>query len=181
MTLDKDEELSAEEFTEENMSEQSELANYELENELDEEENVTDNFEVDEDSSNDKILARDYLSILVSQEEGKDLYYEILNIYRKESKREYKNKYTLKKDPPVLSIKDNYGEEVEFTLTENFTKELISGLKEVERAYSGFSGPIDLEAPDKLLERVVYYFKKNPFKFIFPIVLIVVVSILSNL
>ena len=38
MTSDKDEELSVEEFTEENISEQSELVNDDLENELDEEE-----------------------------------------------------------------------------------------------------------------------------------------------
>lgn len=186
MTLDKDEELSSEEFTEENMSEQSELANYDLENELDEKEYVSEDIVVDEDDvdndvHNDEILEKDYLSILVSQEEDKALYYEIFNIYRTESKRDYKSKFALKKDPPVLSVKDNYGEEVKFILTENFTRELISGLKEVERAYAGFSGPIDLEAPDKFLERIIYYFKKNPFKFIFPIVLIIVVSILSNL
>lgn len=186
MTLDKDEELSAEEFTEENMSEQSELVNYDLENELDEKEHVSEDSVIDEDDvdndfHNDEILEKDYLSILVSQEEDKALYYEIFNIYRTESKRDYKSKFALKKDPPVLSVKDNYGEEVKFILTENFTRELISGLKEVERAYAGFSGPIDLEAPDKFLERVIYYFKKNPFKFIFPIVLIIVVSILSNL
>lgn len=188
MPLDKDEELNVEELTEENMSEQSELVNYDLENELDEEEYVSedsvvdeDDVDVDNDVHNDEILEKDYLSILVSQEEDKALYYEIFNIYRTESKRDYKSKFALKKDPPVLSVKDNYGEEVKFILTENFTRELISGLKEVERAYAGFSGPIDLEAPDKFLERVIYYFKKNPFKFIFPIVLIIVVSILSNL
>lgn len=185
MTLDKDEELSIEELTEENMSEQSELANYDLENELDEKEYMSEDSviedDVDNDVHNDEILEKDYLSILVSQEEDKALYYEIFNIYRTESKRDYKSKFALKKDPPVLSVKDNYGEEVKFILTENFTRELISGLKEVERAYAGFSGPIDLEAPDKFLERIIYYFKKNPFKFIFPIVLIIVVSIISNL
>ena len=187
MTLDKDEELSVEEFTEENISEQSELVNYDLENELDEKEDVSEDSVIDEDDDvdnnfhNDEILEKDYLSILVSQEEDKALYYEIFNIYRTESKKDYKSKFALKKDPPILSVKDNYGEEVEFTLTENFTRELISGLKEVERAYAGFSGPIDLDAPDKFLERVIYYFKKNPFKFIFPIVLIIVVSILSKL
>ena len=186
MTLDKDEELSVEEFTEENISEQSELVNYDLENELDEKEDMSEDSVIDEDDvdnnfHNDEILKKDYLSILVSQEEDKALYYEIFNIYRTESKKDYKSKFALKKDPPILSVKDNYGEEVEFTLTENFTRELISGLKEVERAYAGFSGPIDLDAPDKFLERVIYYFKKNPFKFIFPIVLIIVVSILSKL
>lgn len=186
MTSNKDEELSVEEFTEENISEQSELVNYDLENELDEKEDVSEDSVVDEDDvdnnfHNDEILEKDYLSILVSQEEDKVLYYEIFNIYRTESKKDYKNKFALKKDPPILSVKDNYGEEVEFTLTENFTRELISGLKEVERAYAGFSGPIDLDAPDKFLERVIYYFKKNPFKFIFPIVLIIVVLILSKL
>ena len=118
-----------------------------------------DDVDVDNDVHNDEILEKDYLSILVSQEEDKALYYEIFNIYRTESKRDYKSKFALKKDPPVLSVKDNYGEEVKFILTENFTRELISGLKEVERAYAGFSGPIDLEAPDKFLERIIYYVK----------------------
>lgn len=115
MTLDKDEELSIEELTEENMSEQSELANYDLENELDEkeymsEDSVIEEDDVDNDVHNDEILEKDYLSILVSQEEDKALYYEIFNIYRTESKRDYKSKFALKKDPPVLSVKDNYGE-----------------------------------------------------------------------
>lgn len=139
---------------------------------------TSDDSEEIEDLENDELIEKDYLSVLAEQSD-RVVFYEISNIYKNEKKREYKNKFELRKDPPILEIKDNFGGEVDFLLTENFAKELMAGLKEVDRAYSGFSGPVDLDAPEKFKDRMIYYIKKNPIKFVIPIVLFIITAILS--
>lgn len=131
-----------------------------------------------EQLKNDKIVAKDYLSVFAEQDD-RGIFYEVSNIYKNEKTKEYKNKFSLKKDPPILEIKDTLGEEVHFILTENVVKEMIHSLKEVERAYSGFSGPLDIKAPKKLKDKIVYYFKRKPMKFLFPIILMIIIVILS--
>lgn len=128
---------------------------------------------------NDTLIEKDYLSSLVEQED-RLVYYEVENIYRNSQSKAYKNKFNMRKDPPVLVVKDNYGNEAEFHLTENLTDELIHTLGEVKRGYLGFSGPIDLNRPTKLIDKIKYYFKKNPFKIAFPILLIIIIVVLST-
>jgi len=124
--------------------------------------------------SNDEIVERDYLSAVIEQEEAL-VYYEIENIYKDNKKKEYKNKLKLKKDPPVLTIKDNHDNEVFFLLTEKMTDELIDSLKEVKKAYLGFSGPSDIYKPKELKEKIEYYVKKNFLKIFLPILVIIIV------
>lgn len=133
----------------------------------------------DEEIKNDEVLEKDYLSSLIGQEE-RLVYYEIENIYRDSKKRMYKNKFSLKKEPPILIMRDNYGNQAEFYLTENLTDELIDTLGEVKRAYLGFSGPTDINAPSKFVDKIKYYIKNNPLKAIFPILIIIVTLILYN-
>lgn len=126
----------------------------------------------------DVVLEKDYLEGLVEQAD-RVVYYEIKNIYKDEKNKDYKNKYSMKKSPPILVIKNNLGDEVEFELTKNLTSELISGLKEVDRAHLGFSGPADLNAPKNPIDKIIYYAKKNPLKFAIPIVIAILFLILS--
>lgn len=126
----------------------------------------------------DVVLEKDYLEGLVEQAD-RVVYYEIKNIYKNEKSKEYKNKYNMKKSPPILTIKNNLGDEVEFELTKNLTSELISVLKEVDRAYLGFSGPTDLNVPKNPIDKITYYAKKNPLKFAIPIIMAIFFLILS--
>lgn len=118
---------------------------------------------------NDSIIEKGYLNSTIKQGNGEEeglIYYEVNNIYSNTRKRIYKNKYKLRKEPPVLTVKDGEDNIVEFELTENLTNELIGTLNEVKRAYYGFSGPTDINAPDKFIDKVKYYISKNPFKLI---------------
>lgn len=123
--------------------------------------------------SNDFIIERDYLSSLIDQN-NKVLYYEVENIYSDKEKRKYKNKFQLKKSPPVLIIKDDFGNETTFQLTENLTDELLGTLKEVKRAYYGFDSPKDINKPDNFIDKVVYTIKKHPFKLLLPLIIIII-------
>lgn len=119
----------------------------------------------DEEAENDSIIEKDYLKALLNQKkEGKLIYFEVNNIYSNEKTRTYKSKLKLKKEPPILTIRDEEENEVEFQLTENFTDELLKTLEEVKRAYYGFDSPVDINAPEKGFEKFKYYFKKNIFK-----------------
>lgn len=121
---------------------------------------------------NDKIIEQDYLSSLLDQGD-RLLYYEVENIYRNYSKKLYKNRLVLKKDPPILKVKDDLGNEAEFYLTENFVDELDQTLKQVQRAYYGYSGPEDLRKPDKFIDKIGYYAKKHPLKLLLPLMIII--------
>lgn len=121
-------------------------------------------------TKNDSILERDYLSSLVEQED-RLVYYEVENIYSNQKTKSYRNKLSLKKDPPVLVIKDNQENEASFLLTENITNELLGTLKEVERAYYGFSGPKELNQPSGFKNRLFFYFKSQPLKLLLPVLI----------
>lgn len=137
--------------------------------------------EPDENSvPNDTLIEKDYLSSLIEQKD-RIVYYEVENIYRNEQSRTYKNRFNMRKDPPVLVVRDNYGNEAEFYLTENLTDELIYTLGEVKRGYLGFSSPKDLDKPTKLMDKIKYYFKKSPLKITFPILLIIIIVVLSTM
>lgn len=125
---------------------------------------------------NDKVLEKDYLSSLLQQED-RLLYYEIENIYKNYNDKLYKNKLSMKKSPPVLIIKDDLDNEIEFVLTENFVDELSKTLNEVKRAYFGYSGPLELDIPDKIIDKIIYYAKRNPIKIAIPIILITYIFI----
>lgn len=114
---------------------------------------------------NDSILEKAYLSGLIQQEE-KEIFFEVENIYYNPEKRLFKNRLKLRKDPPVLVIRDSEGIEVEFKLTENLTDELTETLKQVKRAYYGFSSPSDIHVPSKTSEKIIYLIKKNKVKLI---------------
>ena len=135
-------------------------------------ENLTDDEFVNSFDKNDEILKRDYLSSLVDQKE-QIVYYEVENIYSNEEKKKYRNKMQLKKDPPILIVKDDFGNEAIFYLTENLTDELVHTLKEVKRAYYGFDGPLDMNTPDKFIDKMVYYAKNKPLKLILPVIVVI--------
>lgn len=127
---------------------------------------------------NDSIIEKDYLSSLVEQND-RVVYYSIENIYQSKSRRRFKNRMKLRKEPPVLIIKDDLGNEAIFYLTENLTDELSETLRQIKRAYYGFSSPTDINMPDKLLDRIKYFIKKNPFKILSTIFLILFIISLS--
>ena len=131
-----------------------------------------DEFIINSSDKNDEILKKDYLSSLVDQKE-RIVYYEIENIYSNEENKRYKNKMQLKKKPPILIVKDDFGNEAIFYLTENLTDELTHTLKEVKRAYYGFDGPIDMNVPDRFVEKMIYYAKNKPLKLILPIIIVI--------
>lgn len=133
---------------------------------------ISDDEFINEVEANDLIMEQDYLSSLIEQQE-RLVYYEVENIYSDMDKRKYKNKLQLKKDPPTLIIKDDFENEAIFYLTENLTDELINTLKEVKRAYHGFSGPEDLNLPDKFMDRMIFYAKNKPLKLALPIIIII--------
>lgn len=126
---------------------------------------------------NDSIIEQDYLSSLVEQED-RLVYYEVENIYQNIKKRTYKSKFKMKKNPPTLTVRDDLGNEAIFYLTENLTDELIGTLKDVKKAYLGFSGPSKMGVPDKLTDKIFYYMKENPIKTLFPIVAIVAILVM---
>lgn len=127
---------------------------------------------------NDELIERDYLSSLLQQQD-RLVYYEVENIYKDEKKRLYKNKLNLKKDPPVLIVRDENENEVRFYLTENLTDELSETLRQVKRAYYGFSGPSDINMPKGFFNKVKYYIKNNPLKIISGVVIVGFLIILS--
>lgn len=129
---------------------------------------------------NDKLIEKDYLSSLVEQED-RMIFYEVENIYKNYSSRRYRNKFNLRKDPPILVMRDDLGNEAEFMMTENLVKEMESTIKEIRRAYLGYSGPEDLLMPDELIDKVKYYTKNNPLKVLFPIALITFIVLFSIL
>ncbi|HHT98336.1 MAG TPA: hypothetical protein GXZ90_10640 [Clostridiales bacterium] len=126
---------------------------------------------------NDSIIEKDYLSSLLQQED-RLIYYEVENIYKSESNKVYRNKLSLKNSPPMLIIKDDYENEATFKLTENLVDELTNTLHEVKRAYYGFSEPIKNDIPDKFIDKMVYYAKSNPIKFILPIIIVIITIII---
>lgn len=127
---------------------------------------------------NDNVIERDYLSSLIEQED-RLVYYEVENIFKNPSKKNYINRLKLKKDPPVLIIRDDYDNEAFFYLTENLTDDLIGTLKEVKRAYNGFNGPNDLNMPDKFSSKIIYYIKKNPLKIGLTVILLITLIIVN--
>lgn len=125
---------------------------------------------------NDSVLEKDFLSSLIEQNsDNKIVYYEVENIYSNKNKRRYKNRYKLRSNPPILIIKDDSGNEASFVLTENLTDELSDTLKQVKKAYLGFSGPENLDIPDSFLGKIGYYARNNPTKILFPIIVIFVI------
>lgn len=126
---------------------------------------------------NDSIIEKDYLSSLLQQED-RLIYYEVENIYKSENSKVYRNKLSLKNSPPMLIIKDDYENEATFKLTENLVDELTNTLHEVKRAYYGFSEPIKNDIPDKFIDKMVYYAKSNPIKFILPIIIVIITIII---
>lgn len=128
---------------------------------------------------NDRLVEKDYLSSFLEQQD-RLVYYEIENIFKNSKTKAYKNRLILKKNPPVLVVKDDLENEARFILTENFTEDLIKSLKEVQRAYYGFSAPKEMDIPDKWSEKVFYFLKRNPLKIIIPIILIIALIILIN-
>lgn len=127
---------------------------------------------------NDELIDKDYLSALVNQQD-RMVYYEIENLYQDTVKQRFKNRLKMRKDPPVLIVRDDFGNEVKFYLTENLTDELSTTLKQVKRAYLGFSGPSDEDAPKDFFGKVKHYVKKNPLKIIVTIFLILLIIILQ--
>lgn len=127
---------------------------------------------------NDELIDKDYLSALVNQQD-RMVYYEIENLYQDTVKQRFKNRLKMRKDPPVLIVRDDFGNEVKFYLTENLTDELSTTLKQVKRAYLGFSGPSDEDAPKDFFGKVKHYVKKNPLKIIVTIFLILLIAILQ--
>lgn len=173
VNLDTEPEITEEDEKIDKLNEK-ETVNLDTEPEITEEDEDLAILEMNEDL----LKAKDYLSALVEQND-RIVYYEIENIYDNENKRTYKNKMSLYKQPPILIIKDNVGNEVEFFLTKNLTNELLHTLNEVKRAHLGFSGPIDIDRPDNLLGKIKYYIKNNIIKILFPIVMIIIIFILS--
>lgn len=123
------------------------------------------------EESNDELIERDYLQALIEQRD-RVVHYRIENIYSDEDKNIYKNKMKIKRDPPVLIVRDNLDNETMFYLTEKLTGELSETLNEVKRAYLGFSGPRDLNRPTDLKGRFKYFFKNNYIKISVGIILL---------
>ena len=123
---------------------------------------------------NDELIDKDYLSALVNQQD-RMVYYEIENLYQNTVKQRFKNRLKLRKDPPVLIVRDDFGNEVKFYLTEKLTDELSTALKQVKRAYLGFSGPRDEDTPKDFFGKVKHYVKKNPLKIIVTVFLILLI------
>lgn len=120
---------------------------------------------------NDELIEKDYLSSLINQKD-RMVYYEVENIYHDPNKKTFKNRFKLRRDPPILLVKDDLGNEAKFYLTENLTDELSETLRQVKRAYYGFHKPSDMYAPEKLQDKIRYYIKNNPFKILSTIFLI---------
>lgn len=153
------------------------------EDEFDSDQIVDNDEEIDDDEKvleveNDTLIEREYLSSLLEQKD-RLVYYHVENIYKDEKRRLYKNKLNLRKDPPVLVVRDDEENEVRFYLTENLTDELSETLKQVKRAYYGFSGPSDINMPKGFFNKVKYYIKNNPLKIIGAVVIVGYLIILS--
>lgn len=127
---------------------------------------------------NDELIEKDYLSSLIKQED-RLVYFEIENIYNNPKKKVFRNRFKMRKDPPILVLKDNFGNEAQFCLTENLTDELSEALKQVKRAYYGFHSPSDINTPEGFLNKIKYYVKKNPYKIVITITLIMFIFALN--
>lgn len=126
---------------------------------------------------NDELIEKDYLSSLVSQDD-RLVYYEVENIYSNPKNNAFKNRLKMRRDPPVLVVKDDFGNEAKFYLTENLTDELSETLRQVKRAYHGFNNPSDINMPKKFVDRVKYYVKNNPLKILASIfILLFIISL----
>lgn len=122
----------------------------------------------------DKILDKDYLSSLISQED-RLLSFEILNIYKSNNNEKFKSKLELKNNPPILLIKDNIGNEVTITLSSQLTSELLRTLNQVERAHAGLRYPKESDPERTIFDKILLYFKENSIKSILTIAIIVIV------
>lgn len=127
---------------------------------------------------NDELVEKDYLSALINQDD-RLIYYEVENIYHDPQKRVFRNRFKMRKDPPVLVVRDDFGNEAKFYLTENLTDELSETLRQVKRAYYGFNGPSDLNMPEKFIDKVKYYVKNNIFKLSVTVFMILFILFLS--
>lgn len=125
-----------------------------------------------ENKNNDALIDKDYLEALISQRD-RVVHYRIENIYSDEERKNYKNRMKIKRDPPTLIIRDDKDNESIFYLTENLTDELSETLNEVKRAYLGFSGPKDIETPNKVRDKIAYYLRNNYIKIGVGILLII--------
>lgn len=150
---------------------------------------ILDNYEVDFDKlnklsddeavkeldkmtgKNDELIEKDYLNSLINQKD-RMIYYEVENIYSNPEKKIFQNRLKMRRNPPTLIIKDDLGNSAKFTLTENLTDELSETLKQVKRAYYGFHKPSDMYVPERFVDKIRYYVKKNPFKILSGIFLI---------
>lgn len=86
--------------------------------------------------SNDELLERIDGAAIASQGNG-TIYYEIMDLYRGKSTRNYRRRHLIHKNPPSLLFKDDLGNEVEMILTREVVESLIEDLEHVRFAYQG--------------------------------------------
>lgn len=117
---------------------------------------------------NDKILEQASVATLIEQDEDENLiFYNIKGLHRNKDEKAYKNRLTMRRNPPILEIKDSDENEVSFLLTENLVKTLQDSLGEVERAYNGYAKKetkVKKESIGDKLTKLKLFMKDNPAK-----------------
>lgn len=126
-------------------------------------------FELKED-----VIEEDELFSLIEQGETV-ITYSILDLYKNENKKTLRSRSSMKAEPPILSIQDSENNEVNFLLTEEFTKNLIYSLETVNRAYKGLqSKKKEKLTIQNIIPRTMFAIMDNPIPFILIGVLVII-------
>lgn len=114
---------------------------------------------------NDTIVQKNKNSVTVEQDEFY-LSYIISGLLKNEDSGKFFSRKTLNSKPPILTIIDSNENEVNFELTQNFTKNLKYALSQVDNAYNGLSYYIDEnETFLQKIKNIPRDAKKHPIKY----------------
>lgn len=118
------------------------------------------------DLNNDTIEEEDNLLGIVSQNDDL-LAFSIDGVYSDEKQTKYVTGKKLKDNPPVLRVSSGNGEQVEFLLTKEFSRMLLSSLQEVNKCYSGYKYVTKNATLSEKFKDIPKWFKEKPLEVIF--------------
>lgn len=122
---------------------------------------------------NDKLVQDEEFAALTEQDKSA-LAYEIVNLFEKDGV--YRDRLSMREDPPSLVITDSEGSQVEFKLTEDFTAHLASSLNQVNKAYHGYRKHTPKELREmSLSKRIEYEFRNRTMRFVITVLSLLII------
>lgn len=124
-----------------------------------------DNNLIDDNIITEDIVEKTNTKMVVEYgEDNYQLSYLITNLFKDDSNK-YRSRRNILKDPPKLYLIDSENNEVEFNLTEEFTRNFHKSLGYVVNAYDGNVYLVENNTPKEKLSSFIKKVKDNPVKY----------------